>query len=238
MSRSWKGLVLLALVVGAVCVRLGFWQLDRLRERRARNAVVLAARTAEPVVLGPGRLGAELDQRRVRLRGEFDRSAEVVIRGATRDGGPGVRVMTPLRLEGTDTLVLVDRGFVPAPDAVSATLTGLDEPGSQEVAGIALAIPTRRDGGEPLERRGAVTWRGLDLAALRARSSAPLAPISVQQTPDSALPAWPRRQEPAALDDGPHLSYALQWFGFALIAVLGSVAVWIRAWKERPAPRS
>ena len=111
MSRSWKGLVLLALVVGAVCVRLGFWQLDRLGERRARNAVVLAARSAEPVVLGPGRLGAELDQRRVRMRGEFDRTAEVVIRGATWDGGPGVRVMTPLRLEGTDTLVLTGSGL-------------------------------------------------------------------------------------------------------------------------------
>ena len=233
MSRSWKGLALLALVVGAVCVRLGCWQLDRLKERRARNAVVLAARTAEQVVLGPGHLGVALDQRRVRMRGAFDRAGEVVIRGATWDGGPGVRVVTPFRPEGTDTLVLVDRGFVPAPDAVSARLEGFDEPGPREVAGIALAIPSREDGGEPLERRGATTWRGLDLAALRARSAAPLAPISVLQTPDSALPPWPRRQAPSALDDGPHLSYALQWFGFALIAVGGAVAVWLKARKER-----
>ena len=226
MSRSWKGLVVLALVVGAVCVRLGFWQLDRLGQRRARNAVALEARTAEPVQLGPGRLGRELDQRRVRLRGEFDRAGEVVIRGATWDGGPGVRVVTPFRLAGTDTLVLVDRGFVPAPDAVGARLEGLDEPGPREVAGLALAIPSREDGGEPLARRGTTTWRGLDLTALRARSAAPLAPISVLQTPDTALPPWPRRQAPSALDDGPHLSYALQWFGFALIAVGGAVAVW------------
>ena len=233
MSRSWKGLAVLALVVGAICVRLGLWQLDRLGERRTRNAEVLAARTEEPVVLGPGRLGAELDQRRVRVRGVFDRAGEVVIRGATWDGGPGVRVVTPFRPEGTDTLVLVDRGFVPAPDAVSARLDGLDEPGSREVAGIALAIPSRDDGGEPLERRGATTWRGLDLGALRARTSAPIAPISVLQSPDSALPPWPRRQEAPALDDGPHLSYALQWFGFALIAVGGAVAVWLKARKER-----
>ena len=226
MSRSWKGLAVLALVVGAVCVRLGFWQLDRLEQRRARNAVVLAARSAEPMVLGPGRLGAELDQRRIRMRGEFDRAGEVVIRGATWDGGPGVRVVTPFRPEGTDTLVLVDRGFVPAPDAVSARLEGFDEPGPREVAGIALAIPSRDDGGEPLERRGTTTWRGLDLAALRARSAVPIAPISVLQTPDSALPPWPRRQDAAPLDDGPHLSYALQWFGFALIAVGGAIVVW------------
>ena len=129
--------------------------------------------------------------------------------------------------------MLVERGFVPAPDAVSANLEGLDEPGPREVTGIALQVPSRDDGGEPIEYRGATTWRGLDLAALRARSAAPLAPISVLQTPDPALPPWPRRQAPPALDDGPHLNYALQWFGFALIAVGGAVAVWLKARKER-----
>ena len=232
MSRSWKGLVALALAVGVACVSLGVWQLDRLAERRARNAVALAARTAEPVDLGPGRLEPGLTQRRVRLRGEFDRAGEVVIRGASRDGSPGVRVVTPFRPVGTDTLVLVDRGFVPAPDAVSADLSTLDEPGPREVAGIAQAIPSREDGGEPLNYRGATTWRRLDLAALRARSPAPLAPIAVLQAPDPSLPPWPRRQEPPALDDGPHLSYALQWFGFALISLVGAIVVWRKAKRE------
>lgn len=229
MSRSWKGLVLLALAVSAGCVRLGLWQLERLRERRAANAEALLARSAPEVRLGPGTLGTGLAGRRVVLTGEFDRTGEVVIRGQAWDGGPGVRVVTPLRLEGSDTAVLVDRGFVKSPDAVRADLAGLDEPGPRTVRGHAFALGPREDGGQPLEREGVVTWRGLDREALRARLPFPVAAVWVLQAPDSTLPAWPRRMEPPALDDGPHLSYALQWFGFALIGVVGAGVVAFRA---------
>lgn len=229
MSRSWKGFAFLAVVVAGVCVRLGLWQLDRLAERRAVNAEALALREAPELTLGPGVLGAELGGRRVRVAGEFDRAGEVVIRGQSWDGGPGVRVVTPLRIEGSDTVVLVDRGFVKSPDAVHADLTGLDEPGRRAVRGLAFPLGRREDGGQPLERDRSVTWRGLDRDALRARLPFPVAEVWVLQTPDSALPPWPRRMEPPALDDGPHLSYAIQWFAFALIGVGGAAVVAFRA---------
>lgn len=229
MSRSWKGFAVLAVIVAALCARLGFWQLDRLAERRAVNALALAARAAPEVALAPGRLGAELGGRRVVVVGEFDRSGEVVIRGQAWDGGPGVRVVTPLRLEGSDTVVLVDRGFVKSPDAVHADLSGLDEPGRRTVRGLAFPLERRADGGQPLERDGAATWKGLDRNALRARLPFPVAAVWVLETPDPALPLWPRRMAPPALDDGPHLSYAIQWFAFALIGVVGAAVVAFRA---------
>jgi surfeit locus 1 family protein len=232
MSRSWKGLAVIAVVVAAVCVRLGMWQLDRLAERRAANAEALAARAAPEVMLAPGALGPELAGRRVSVAGEFDRSGEVVIRGQAWDGGPGVRVVTPLRIEGSDTVVLVDRGFVKSPDAVHADLTGLDEPGRRTVRGLAFPLGRREDGGQPLERDGAATWRGLDRDALRARLPFPVAAVWVLETADPALPPWPRRMEPPALDDGPHLSYAIQWFSFALIGVVGAAVVAFQA--KRP----
>jgi surfeit locus 1 family protein len=228
MSRSWKGFAALALIVAAACVRLGMWQLDRLAERRAANAEARAAREAPEVVLGPGVLAAELGGRRVSVTGEFDRSGEVVIRGQAWDGGPGVRVVTPLRLEGSDSVVLVDRGFVKSPDAVHADLTGLDEPGRRTVRGLGFALQRRQDEGQLLERDGADTWRGLDRDALRARLPFPVAAVWVLQTPDPALPLWPRRMEPPALDDGPHLSYAIQWFAFALIGLVGAAVVALR----------
>jgi surfeit locus 1 family protein len=229
MSRSWKGFVVLALLVAAVCARLGLWQLDRLADRRAANAEALAARAAPEVVLAPGALGPELAGRRVRVTGEFDRAAEVVIRGQAWDGGPGIRLVTPLRIEGSDTLVLVDRGFVKSPDALRADVSGLDEPGRRTVRGLAYPLALREDGGQPLERDGSVTWRGLDRDALRARIPLPVAAVWVLETPDSTLPSWPRRMAAPALDDGPHLSYALQWFAFALIGVVGAGVVAVRA---------
>jgi surfeit locus 1 family protein len=229
MSRSWKGFVLLAILVAAACVRLGFWQLERLGERRARNAVALAAREAPETALAPGAMGPELSGRRVRLVGEFDRAGEIVIRGQAWDGGPGVRVVTPLRLSGSDTTVLVDRGFVPAPDATNADLAGLDETGVRTIRGLAFELPARDDRGQPIERNGVTTWRGLDRGALRARLPFPVAAVGVLEAPDTAHPAWPRRLAAPALDDGPHLSYALQWFGFALIGLVGAGVVAHRA---------
>jgi surfeit locus 1 family protein len=73
---------------------------------------------------------------------------------------------------------------------------------------------------------GQVTWHRLDLAALRARLPYPILDIVISQTPDSALPQMPRRREPAALDEGPHLSYAIQWFAFATIAVVFAGIFW------------
>jgi len=127
MSRKWRGLAVVAVLVAAACIRLGFWQLDRLEQRRARTAVQLAARNAPPVDLVAGSLSPTLDGRGASAVGTYDRSHEMVIRGAVFEGSPGVRVITPLRLAVGDTAVLVDRGFMPAPDAVNANLAGLDE---------------------------------------------------------------------------------------------------------------
>ena len=65
-----------------------------------------------------------------------------------------------------------------------------------------------------------MTWARLDRESLRSRLPYPLYPLYIRQVPDSTLASFPRRLEPPALDDGPHLSYAIQWFSFALIALI------------------
>ncbi|HEY7681801.1 MAG TPA: SURF1 family cytochrome oxidase biogenesis protein, partial [Gemmatimonadales bacterium] len=67
---------------------------------------------------------------------------------------------------------------------------------------------------------GQLTWRRIDLAALRTRLPYPIHSYVILQLPDSTLPKLPRRDEAPALDDGPHLSYAVQWFGFAVTALV------------------
>ncbi len=209
----------LCLVAAAGFVRLGFWQLHRLAERRAANRALLAARAA-PVVslIGPSLASAAaLVDHRVSAAGRYDHTHDIVLRGGAFEGVPGVYIATPLRLSGSDTAVMVERGFVPAPDAATADPGTFAEPGDLRVTG--LARPLGSGGGKPLTRDGRTTWARLDLAALRDSLPYPILNISIRQTPDPSLPRFPRRLDPPAVDEGPHMSYALQWFFFATLAV-------------------
>jgi surfeit locus 1 family protein len=211
--------------VAAVCARLGIWQVHRLEERRAANAAAMAARSAPPVVLNRQTpLDSTLVNRRVRATGRYDHTNDIVLRGKQYRGVPGVELVSPLLLEGERVAVLVNRGFVPTPDAVTVEPDSLREPGQARVEGIALPIAS--GGGSPLQRGDRTTWTRLDQEALRGRLPYPIYPVYVRQIPDTALPPFPRRLEPPALDDGSHLSYAIQWFAFAVMAVVfGGVIV-------------
>jgi surfeit locus 1 family protein len=214
----------LLFLAAAGFARLGVWQLSRLHQRQAANVAAVAARAAPPVVLTADASRTDtLPGHRVTATGRYDDGRDIVIRGDALDGVPGVRIVTPLLLGPSGPAVLVDRGFLPAPDAVTVDLAGMAEPGEQTVRGVALAIGPGP--GESVTQGGRTTWRRLDLGALRSRLPYPILPIYLKQTPDSLLPRFPRRLEPPPIDEGPHLSYAIQWFLFATLAVGFAVLV-------------
>jgi surfeit locus 1 family protein len=225
LTRSRALPIIVGLLSAALFVRLGFWQLSRLHERRGRNAAAAEARKGSPVDLNtPGvPRDSTLADRPVAVRGEYDRSREIVLRNHVYRDTPGIWLVTPLRIAGSDSVVLVNRGFVPAPDAVTADLDSLDEPGEVTVRGLAVPVPLTSDSGKPNSRLGRVSWERLDLVALRRKLPYPILAVSILQTPDSALPGRPIRLEPLPLDDGPHLSYAIQWFSFATIGLVGGI---------------
>ena len=105
--------VVVALALAALFARLGFWQLDRLVWRRALNAEVASHIAAAPVSVAElPRDSAAMRYRRVQLRGAFDYANEIVITQRIRGGSPGVNLLTPLRVDGSDTAYLVNRGWV------------------------------------------------------------------------------------------------------------------------------
>ncbi|MGH7630506.1 MAG: SURF1 family protein [Gemmatimonadales bacterium] len=221
MPRSRLLLAIILLAFAAACIRLGLWQLDRLGERRVSNAAAVARRGMPELLLPAGIPAESLAGRPVRAMGSYDRENEIVLRGQVFGGVPGVVLVTPLHLEGAgDTAVLVERGFVPSPDALTIpTDATLDEPGPREVRGLAFAIPDSGDA-QPLERDGRVSLRRLDLARVRSRVPYPVLDVVLRQMPDPSLASFPRRRPVPPLDEGPHRLYAIQWFAFALTAVV------------------
>ena len=230
-SRYPLPFVVVSVLVGAACLRLGIWQVGRLHDRRARNAITLERRALPATDIRDS--GSTAVDRRVFATGRYDFEREFVLRGRALDGVPGVEVVTPLRLEGTDTAVLVMRGYVPSADAITYEGEAHREPDSLRVTGIATLVPLDSTGAAPALRKGAETWRRLDLGSMRARVPYPLAPVYiVADSPVTASPA-PRRLPALALDDGPHLNYAIQWFAFASIAFGGAGALVWRRRRER-----
>ena len=229
MPRSRVLLLVISLLTAVLFVRLGIWQLSRLDARRAENRVAADARQGPVMDLNrTGSGGAARENHRVLVQGRYDRTYEVVLRGHVYRELPGVEIVTPLRIEGSDSAVMVNRGFFPSPDATFADTDSLNETGNVRVSGVALAIPVSSDSGGALVSNGRETWRRLDLATLRARIPYPLLDVYILQSPDSGLPRYPIRLEPAPLNDGPHLSYAIQWFAFALISVGGGLIFALR----------
>jgi surfeit locus 1 family protein len=199
-----------ALAVAALCVRLGIWQLARLDTRRARNAEILAARHQPPIELrGRDVTADEARDRRIHARGIYDWTHERVWPGRTWEGAPGVALLTPLRLPD-GSAVFVDRGFAPSADARHVDRAAWREPDSASVVGLGLAAPRGRG--------------DVNLAALADSLPYPVLQFVVQLLPaDSpAVRPTPLRWRAPTPNDGPHLSYAIQWFSFAVIILVGT----------------
>lgn len=213
-------------------VALGLWQLRRLDERRDRNAEI-DARAEVPVApveevvprgAGVGDVDA-LRYRRVTVTGTYDPAGEVLIRPRSLDGATGWHVVTPLVVPD-GRAVLVNRGFAPraadpgavrdaaAPPSGTVTVTGLVSP-TQVREGIG---PT-----DPAEGTLAELAR-LDIARVQQQYGRELLPVAVQletQDPPQQERALPLVLPRPATDEGPHLSYAVQWFLFAGVGVVG-----------------
>jgi surfeit locus 1 family protein len=210
------------LACAALFVRLGFWQLSRLHQKRAFNAVLSARLAALPadITALPGDT-ASGHYRRVSASGTMLYDREVVYAGRSHDGIPGVDLLTPMKIAGHDTVVMINRGFAPSPDAASIDDAHWKEHDSVTVAGYAETFSGKT--------RAATQRRiyTLDHATVQALVGVPVAPYFIVQTSDSAHApdSVPVRLGVPALSEGPHKSYAIQWFSFALVAVVGGVAL-------------
>jgi surfeit locus 1 family protein len=229
MNRRVVTLLAISFVTAAGCARLGVWQLSRLAERRARNAAVAARLQEAPTA--PGALPrdtAAQRYRRVALAGRADYAHELVLVNRSRDGSPGLHIVTPVRVAGRDTAVLVNRGWVYSANGTDVDLARWREGDSVTVDGY-VEIPSRVRGPARIGARRAVpAYRWLDPADVARTVGYPVTPYYVvwaappgeEQPP----PDRPVRVPPPALDEGSHFSYAVQWFSFATVAVVGGVA--------------
>jgi cytochrome oxidase assembly protein ShyY1 len=223
----WALLIIFVAVLGVVFVNLGEWQLDRLAQRKERNAttIINEQKPVQPYEQIFTRPITDADQwQRVEARGTFDAQHQFVVRYRSNGDADGYEVVTPLRT--ATGAVLVDRGFIPL------------ERGTQ-IPSVAPAPPTgevtvvghvRRD---EKGRRAATTPVGNQMRLINSQAIAATLPYPIATGYIGLLTIQPEQQggfQPIKLpelSEGPHFWYALQWFMFTAVAAAG-IVVFIR----------
>lgn len=221
MSRRSIIFCAFAVLAAALFVRLGLWQLARLREKVQRNQVIASQRLGAPVQFASlPRDTAGAHYRATVVSGRFDYDHELVVSFRTHQGSPGAELVTPMRMPGSDTAVLIDRGWVYSPDGASVDRARWRERDSATVVGyVELYAPDLTTASPSSDAR---VVRRLSRREIASRIPYPIAPYYVVATGDSADGAHPARRALPVLDEGSHRTYAMQWFAFALIALFGA----------------
>ncbi len=239
--------IAVAVLVAALCVRLGFWQLSRLAEKQALNARLRTALAAPPRPLPPANTPAEsLATSRFAVSGWFDEKRQILLVNRVHGGEPGVEIVTPLRPSEGGEVVLVNRGWVPAADAATAHPADYPAPGLRTAVGLLTGIhqelhlhvylqkPDPPLG--PYSDSGQVQVRTtprLDFDSVYAWFPYPVRGVVLRELAAPGDPPLPARAEARPYDETIHRSYAAQWFLFGTIALVGPVLL-LR--KRRPRP--
>lgn len=227
-GRRWRWVTLAVVVIMIVLARLGIWQLDRLAERRAANAQLMAALASSYIFVKddltalagqpPGDVSPDLANRDVFLEGEYDFAQQRILVLQNYQGKPGVHLVTPLVLD-SGVAVLVDRGWIPDAELEAGHLFTAAT-GPQTVSGyIALTETLRRRTTEAVSPATPddKIFR-VDVAALAGELPYALVPyyvkLSPTEEPDRTLPIEVAKE--IDLSEGPHMGYAIQWFIFSL----------------------
>ncbi len=221
---AWLALQFVVLGVVITFLLLGRWQLSRLDERRTENALIANRLSADPTDWVPDSAVMPLEYTRLSINGVFETDEEVLLRSQVNLGQPGFDVLTPLYLDSGSTIV-VNRGWIPleldevpvpraAPPEGEVALDGyVRYPLAGAAAGSGSEIQTHIFARVELDRLDLQTDGDLERFYLELTQMEPMG---------GSLPITEGLPE---LSDGPHLSYAVQWFAFALVSTFGLAAL-------------
>jgi len=227
-SRQWWWVTLIVIAGVVFLARLGVWQLDRLQQRREFNAMVHDRWVQDPYDISAANLPAdlsELEYRRVQATGTFDYEHQIALKNQHRDNQPGVHLITPLLLQD-GRAVLVDRGWIPQADADPEAWRKYDEPAGEPIVSLIQESQLMPFGKPvPVPDAPEQAWFYVNIDAIQPQMPYDLLPFFLLQLPEENRPydALPYREEPLRLTEGNHLSYAIQWFTFALILGFGYI---------------
>jgi cytochrome oxidase assembly protein ShyY1 len=243
-SHRWWWTTLIVLAAIGVTIRLGIWQLDRNTQRQAVIRQVLAVQAMPLLDLTQRPLPSNLETyefRQVTVSGQYDFVHQVALRNQVRSldlgNDPGFALVTPLVM-ADGTAVMVERGWIPLQYSDPSSWRQFDEPGKASLDGILRLSMQKGDLGNIIQdptltpdQSSLDFWNFVNLSRLQLQIPYPILDIYIQQLPGVSDVALPYRiVEQPDLDPGEHVGFALQWFFFCALLVVG-YPVWLKKQK-------
>ena len=207
----------------ALTLSLGNWQTRRAEEKTARGRDLDEAARRTVLNLPAQQVDAhEFEFRSVTARGEYSAKYSVLLDNKVLHGTAGYQVLTPLKIAGGDTFVLVNRGWVAAGTRREVPPQIQTPGGIVTVEGVAI-VPSSHIFELGAKTEEGMVWQNLVLARYAKWSGLKLQPIVLQQTsaaPDGLVRAWARPDTGA----DKHRGYAFQWYALATTILIFYVA--------------
>ncbi len=229
----------ISILAALLCYAMCYWQYTRYVGKRAYfGEVETQAR------LGVQRLDPAADDLEamryaiVQVAGEFDYEREVVLTNRSKDSAPGVRVVTPLKIEGSETRILVDRGFLPYRLYAEKRHGDYRPAGRQEVEG--MLRPSHRKAfflapstPEPKSGEWRERWIRLEIEKMAAQLPYEPAPMFIEQRNQGE--GYPVYDPKTVVSAGRHLNYTIQWASFGTFSIFLGLFLQFRPKKPRRA---
>ncbi len=233
-TRKFYFITVAALFFAGLAISLGFWQLGRASKKEALQAQIQAQALQTPLTpqdLKAMPSGSPALYRPVRIAGTWEADHIVYLDNRQMNDKVGFFVLTPLRLQDTGQVILVQRGWVGRNFEVRAQIPQVETPsGVVWVEGTIAPAPSKLFELGPAAS-GSLR-QNLDLPQFRNETGLPLAEFTVRQTGtarDGLLREWP----PVALGVEKHYGYAFQWFALAVLII--GLYCWFQIIRRVPA---
>jgi len=225
-SRQWAGYLALTVLFAVICAGLGMWQLDRRGQALAEIALVQSNFDSDPVPLQQAlpSLDAFRDSQKwlpVSLSGRYLTEDTMLVRNRPLNGNPGFEVIVPFQLADGNVFV-VDRGWLPTGQKQDAPDVVPEAPAGQ------VTVTARLKAGEPTISGRSASGNQIatiNLPEIAARIGEPTytGAYGLLDSEDPAPAERPVAVTKPIPDEGPHLSYAFQWFTFGLLGFIGLI---------------
>ena len=221
--RFSSEITVLAVSAGLLCFSMSYWQYTRYVGKRdyevtLERQAALGVRTFDQTRTD----WSDLLHGATRLRGVFDHERQMVLINRSMHEQTGVKLVTPLKIEGSERHILVDRGFAPYDLYVGDQRELNKLPGLQTVEGILRPSQTKQFFLAPPERvppdhAWKERWFRLDIAVMGEVLPYELLPVYVEQTNQPG--PWPVHNPRAVVPSARHLNYTIQWLSFGTFSL-------------------